>query len=90
LDGVANCYLCDRPASFPAGATTHPASVAVDCGECGAYEITREALDRLLKRPVAKPGVRFEVFRLRSPKSPRPLVDLLIVEHFSMGFTPLP
>ncbi len=87
------CFLCDKPAGFPAwesaeGTTRYP--YCVDCDECGAYAITREAIQRLEIRPVAKSGVRFEIFRLRSLKDPRPLVDLHIVEHFSVGFTPLP
>ena len=92
-DVPQGCYLCDRPAAFPEmeaaeGTTRYP--FKVDCEECGNYAITREAIHRLEIRPVAKSGVRFEVFRLRSPRNPRPLVDLHIVEHFSVGFTPLP
>jgi len=62
----------------------------VECDECGPYAITAEAVQRLEIRPQARSGVRFEVFRLRSASNPRPIVDLKIVEHFSMGFTPLP
>ena len=87
------CFLCDKPAGFPSwesaeGTTRFP--YHVDCDDCGSYAITREAILRIEIRPVAKSGIRFEIFRLRSPKNPRPLVDLHIVEHFSVGFTPLP
>jgi hypothetical protein len=87
------CFLCDKPALFPGwesaeGTTRYP--YTVDCDGCGQYAITREAIQRIEIRPVAKSGIRFEIFRLRSLKNPRPLVDLHIVEHFSVGFTPLP
>jgi len=87
------CFLCDKPAGFPAweaaeGTTRYP--YQVDCDDCGAYAITREAIQRIEIRPVTKSGIRFEIFRLRTSKNPRPLVDLHIVEHFSVGFTPLP
>ena len=87
------CFLCDRTALFPGWETAEGnkrSPYLVDCEECGTYGITDEAVRRLLIRPQAKQGIRFEVFRLRSGSSPRPLVDLKIVEHFSMGFTPLP
>jgi len=87
------CYLCGRPASYPeweAAEGNKRSPYLVDCEECGNFGITDEAVQRLEIRPQAKSGVRFEVFRLRSPANPRPTVDLKIVEHFSMGFTPLP
>ena len=87
------CYLCGRPASFPAWESAEGnkrSPYLVDCRECGDFGITDEAVKRLEIRPQAKSGVRFEVFRLRSAANPRPTVDLKIVEHFSMGFTPLP
>ena len=64
--------------------------VSVDCEECGAYAITPDAIHRLGVRPVARPGVRFEIFRLRSNgHTPRPSVDLKMVEHFCTGYTPM-
>lgn len=88
-----NCFLCARPASFPAwerAEGNNRAPFLVDCDECGNYGITEEAVTRLKIRPQARSGVRFEIFRLRNLSNPRPTVDLNIVEHFSMGFTPLP
>ncbi len=87
------CFLCSLPASFPEWETAegnHRSPYRVDCDECGTYGITEEAVNRLEIRPQARSGVRFEVFRLRTAANPRPTVDLRIVEHFSMGFTPLP
>jgi len=87
------CFLCGRPAAYPEWETAEGnkrSPYQADCAECGSYAITKEAVQRLAIRPQAKSGVRFEVFRLRTASSPRPLVDLQIVEHFSMGFTPLP
>jgi hypothetical protein len=87
------CFLCGLPASFPAWETAEGnrrSPFLVDCDDCGNYGITEEAMNRLEIRPQARPGVRFEVFRLRTLSTPRPTVDLKIVEHFSMGFTPLP
>lgn len=88
-----SCFLCGHPAPFPGWETAEGnkrAPFLVDCEECGDYAITDEAVRRLAIRPEAKQGVRFEVFRLRSGANPRPLVSLQIVEHFSVGFTPLP
>jgi hypothetical protein len=87
------CFLCRKPASFPGWESAEGnkrAPYLVDCDECGNYSITAEAVQRLEIRPQARSGVRFEIFRLRSATNPRPSVDLKIVEHFSMGFTPLP
>jgi hypothetical protein len=87
------CFLCKKPASFPSWETAEGnkrAPYLVDCEECGNYSITAEALQRLEIRPQARAGVRFEVFRLRTGVNLRPTVDLKIVEHFSVGFTPLP
>ena len=87
------CYLCALPASFPSWETAegnNRSPFLVDCDDCGNYGITEEAVSRLEIRPQARAGVRFEIFRLRSLANPRPTIDLKIVEHFSMGFTPLP
>ncbi len=87
------CILCGRPAAYPEWESAEGnkrSPYQADCTECGAYAITKEAVHRLQIRPQAKSGVRFEVFRLRTASNSRPLVDLKIVEHFSMGFTPLP
>jgi hypothetical protein len=87
------CILCGRPASYPdweSAEGNKRAPFLADCPECGSFAITKEAVRRLEIRPQAKSGVRYEVFRLRTGSNPRPLVDLQIVEHFSMGFTPLP
>jgi hypothetical protein len=87
------CLLCGRPASFPEWETAEGnkrSPYLADCEECGSYAITNEAVHRLEIRPQAKSGVRFEVFRLRTPTNPRPVIDLTIVDYFSMGFTPLP
>ncbi|MFI5182489.1 MAG: hypothetical protein ACHQPI_13970 [Thermoanaerobaculia bacterium] len=87
------CYLCSIPAAFPGWATAegnNRSPYLVDCDDCGNYGITEEAVSRLAIRPQARSGVRFEIFRLRTAANSRPTVDLRIVEHFSMGFTPLP
>lgn len=87
------CLLCDCPATFPEWESAEGnkrSPYRADCEECGSYAITKEAVQRLEIRPQAKSGVRFEVFRLRTATTPRPLVDLKIVDYFSMGFTPLP
>ncbi len=87
------CFLCQKPASFPGWDTAEGnrrAPYHVDCEECGNYAITAEAVQRLGIRPQARQGVRFEIYRLRSATNARPVVDLQIVEHFSVGFTPLP
>ncbi|HQR45731.1 MAG TPA: hypothetical protein PLB02_08750 [Thermoanaerobaculia bacterium] len=92
-EAPTRCYLCGHAASFPEweGAEGNRRSpYLVDCEECGNFGITEEAVQRLEIRPQARSGVRFEVFRLRTSATPRPIVDLKIVEHFSMGFTPLP
>jgi hypothetical protein len=87
------CYLCSFPASISEEHTLFASSltgVSVDCEECGAYAITPDAVHRLSVRPVARPGVRFEIFRLRSNgQTPRPTVDLKMVEHFCTGYTPM-
>ncbi|MGA7992922.1 MAG: hypothetical protein WCC53_15915, partial [Thermoanaerobaculia bacterium] len=90
---VETCFLCSFPASV---SEEHPlfasslTGVSVDCEECGAYAITPDAIHRLSVRPVARPGVRFEIFRLRSNgRTPRPTVDLKMVEHFCTGYTPM-
>ena len=87
------CYLCSFPASISEEHTLFASSlrgVSVDCEECGAYAITPDAIHRLSVRPVARPGIRFEIFRLRSnAKTPRPVVDLKMVEHFCTGYTPI-
>jgi hypothetical protein len=87
------CFLCNFPASISEEHTLFASSVtglSVDCEECGAYAITRDAIHRLSMRPVARPGVRFEIFRLRSNgQTPRPTVDLKMVEHFTTGYTPM-
>jgi hypothetical protein len=87
------CLLCGRPAAFPEWETAEGnkrAPYLADCEECGSYAITKEAVQRLDIRPQARSGVRFEIFRLRTASNPRPLIDLTIVDYFSMGFTPLP
>lgn len=87
------CFLCNFPASISDEHTLFASSlvgVSVDCEECGSYAITPDAIHRLSVRPVAKPGVRFEIFRLRSNgQTPRPTVDLKMVEHFCTGYTPM-
>lgn len=87
------CFLCSFPASISEEHTLFASSVvgvSVDCEECGAYAVTPDAIHRLKVRPVARPGVRFEIFRLRSNgQTPRPTVDLKMVEHFCTGYTPM-
>ena len=87
------CFLCNFPASISEEQALFASSlsgVSVDCEECGAYAITPDAIHRLSVRPVARPGIRFEIFRLRSNgKTPRPTVDLKMVEHFCTGYTPI-
>lgn len=87
------CFLCGFPASVGAEAPLFASSVpghSVDCEECGPYAVTAEAIHRLEVRPISRPGVRFEIFRLRSNgQTPRPTVDLKMVEHFCTGYTPM-
>jgi hypothetical protein len=87
------CFLCGFPASVGEEHDLYASSVRgfpVDCDECGLYAITPEAIQRLEVRAIARPGVRFEIFRLRSNgQTPRPAVDLKMVEHFCTGYTPM-
>jgi hypothetical protein len=87
------CFLCGFPAWVGDEHTLFASSekgFPVDCEECGPYSVTADAIHRLEVRPIARPGVRFEIFRLRSNgQTPRPTVDLKMVEHFCTGFTPL-
>jgi hypothetical protein len=88
-----SCFLCGFPASVGEEHDLYASSergFSVDCEECGAYEITPDAIQRLEVRAIARPGVRFEIFRLRSNgQTPRPAVDLKMVEHFCTGYTPM-
>jgi hypothetical protein len=87
------CFLCGFPASVGEEETLFASAVSgfsVECEECGPYAITPDAMHRLEVRAVARPGVRFEIFRLRSNgQTPRPTVDLKMVEHFCTGYTPM-
>ena len=87
------CFLCGFPASVGEECALFASSeqgFAVDCEECGPYAVTREAIHRLEVRATARPGVRFEIFRLRSNgQTPRPTVDLKMVDHFCTGYTPI-
>jgi hypothetical protein len=89
----STCFLCGFQASVGEEQDLYASSergFPVDCDECGAYEITSEAIHRLEVRAIARPGVRFEIFRLRSNgQTPRPAVDLKMVEHFCTGYTPM-
>jgi hypothetical protein len=87
------CFLCGFPASVGEEDTLFASAergYSVDCEECGAYAVTPDAIHRLEVRSIARPGVRFEIFRLRSNgHTPRPTVDLKMVEHFCTGYTPM-
>ena len=87
------CFLCGFPASVGEEGALFASSVSgfsVECEECGPYAVTAEAIHRLEVRPISRPGVRFEIFRLRSNgQAPRPTVDLKMVEHFCTGYTPM-
>jgi hypothetical protein len=87
------CFLCGFPASVGEECELYASSergFPVECEECGPYAITAEAIHRLEVRAIARPGVRFEIFRLRSNgQTPRPAVDLEMVEHFCTGYTPM-
>lgn len=87
------CFLCGFPASVGDEEPLFASSLcgnSVDCEECGPYAVTAEAIHRLEVRPISRPGVRFEIFRLRSNgQTPRPTVDLNMVEHFCTGYTPM-
>jgi hypothetical protein len=87
------CFLCGFPASVGGEEPLFASSFrghSVDCEECGPYAVTAEAIHRLEVRPISRPGVRFEIFRLRSNgHTPRPTVDLDMVEHFCTGYTPM-
>jgi hypothetical protein len=87
------CFLCGFPASVGEEGALFASSVSgfsVECEECGPYAITPDAIHRLEVRAIARPGVRFEIFRLRSNgQTPRPTVDLKMVEHFCTGYTPM-
>ena len=87
------CFLCGFPASVggeePLFASPFRGH-SVECEECGPYAVTDEAIHRLEVRPISRPGVRFEIFRLRANgQTPRPTVDLKMVEHFCTGYTPM-
>jgi hypothetical protein len=93
-EGAARaCFLCGFPASVGEEEALFASTVAgfsVECEECGPYAITPDAIHRLEVRAIARPGVRFEIFRLRSNgQTPRPTVDLKMVEHFCTGYTPM-
>jgi len=87
------CFLCGFPASVGEEHVLFASSergFSVDCEECGPYAVTPDAIHRLEVRAIARPGVRFEIFRLRSNgHTPRPTVDLKMVEHFCTGYTPM-
>jgi hypothetical protein len=91
--GSRACFLCGFPAAVGEEHVLFASSergFSVDCEECGAYAVTPDAIHRLEVRAVARPGVRFEIFRLRSNgQTPRPTVDLKMVDHFCTGYTPI-